>query len=287
MVSGAAVVDRAKAWVGTTERTGNNDVVFADHYGITGQSWCFAFTDYVFEELGAPLPGTFMYVPYGVTYARNSGQAVEIEDQPLPGDIVFFTWGDGWGRWTPGTGDHVGIVERSDGDTLYTIEGNVSPEGGGPQGVWPRRRSISGTVICYWRPTVLDGSLGVAELIQEEDMTPEQDALVKEIRNLVGGAFDQTVAANARLDDIRNYVGGAYEQAVAVNTRLDQLAPNVEAIGKAIRALPTDGPKPPTLPPIKVVDVEASLKQATPAQLFAAVSEYLAKPNQPAADADA
>lgn len=40
-----------------------------------------------------------------------------------PGDIVFFDWG---GTNTVGAIDHVGIVERVSGSTLYTIEGNIS-----------------------------------------------------------------------------------------------------------------------------------------------------------------
>ena len=37
---------------------------------------------------------------------------------PSPGEIIFFDWEH------DGTCDHVGIVERCDGTTVYTIEGN-------------------------------------------------------------------------------------------------------------------------------------------------------------------
>ena len=37
---------------------------------------------------------------------------------PSPGAIIFFDWEH------DGTCDHVGIVERCDGTTVYTIEGN-------------------------------------------------------------------------------------------------------------------------------------------------------------------
>lgn len=295
MVSRAAVLAKASEWVGMREQPdGSNNIEFSRDWGITGQSWCFAFVQSCFyyadpSPTGA-LPHQSMYCPYGIQWARDAGQAIEVGGSPAPGDIVFFSWDmNAWGRWTPGTGDHVGIVEDWDGgDTITTIEGNVGPRDGvsNPQGVWRRQRSISGTVVCFWRPTVLDdGTFGVAALPdkKEEDMTPEQVKMAEETRNLVGGAFDQAVAANARLDDIRNYVGGAYDQAVAANARLDALGPKVEALEAAVKA--TAGPKPPTLPPVKVVDVEASLKQATPAQLLAAVTEYFAKPDQPAADA--
>lgn len=38
---------------------------------------------------------------------------------PCPGDLVFFDWNE------DGQADHVGIVERIEKNTLYTIEGNV------------------------------------------------------------------------------------------------------------------------------------------------------------------
>lgn len=37
---------------------------------------------------------------------------------PKPGWIIFFDWGN------DGSIDHVGRVERSDGSTVHTIEGN-------------------------------------------------------------------------------------------------------------------------------------------------------------------
>ena len=41
---------------------------------------------------------------------------------PIPGDIIFFDWeGDG-------VANHVGIVEKVDGDFIYTIEGNTDDQ---------------------------------------------------------------------------------------------------------------------------------------------------------------
>ena len=40
--------------------------------------------------------------------------------EPAPGTLIFFDWnGDG-------TSDHVGIVEKIEGSTVYTVEGNSS-----------------------------------------------------------------------------------------------------------------------------------------------------------------
>lgn len=40
---------------------------------------------------------------------------------PRAGDIIFFDWADS----NDGKADHVGIVEKVENDTVYTIEGNT------------------------------------------------------------------------------------------------------------------------------------------------------------------
>jgi len=49
---------------------------------------------------------------------QQHGQWQDGSYTPKAGDIIFFDWeGDG-------TTDHVGIVEKVENDTVYTIEGN-------------------------------------------------------------------------------------------------------------------------------------------------------------------
>jgi hypothetical protein len=123
------------------------------------------------------LPLLSFYCPTGVQYARDTGQSIEVGGAPIPGDIVFFSWEmSEWPRWRAGTGDHVGIVESWDGgDWITTIEGNI----GNPQGVHRVSRSISGTVINFWRPNVfIDGGSAPAPLKEEEDLTPQQEELL-------------------------------------------------------------------------------------------------------------
>ena len=150
-----AVLSKAAGWIGMTERTGNNDIWFADDWGITGYSWCYAFVQSCFYYAGEQLPYVTLYVPSGVVWSRDNGQSIEVgAGDPAPGDIVHFTWGGGYGRWTPGTGDHVGLVEGWDGSTVYTIEGNTSPG----DGVWRKARSV-GNIINFWRPSTYGGSV--------------------------------------------------------------------------------------------------------------------------------
>jgi cell wall-associated NlpC family hydrolase len=68
----ASLLARAASQIGTYERTGNNDVLYADYYGITGYSWCYAFVQWCFEEDNARLPFTTMYVPAGVAWSRQN-----------------------------------------------------------------------------------------------------------------------------------------------------------------------------------------------------------------------
>lgn len=42
---------------------------------------------------------------------------------PNPGDLIFFDWGDE-GSGQDGSPDHVGIVKKMAGNTIYTVEGN-------------------------------------------------------------------------------------------------------------------------------------------------------------------
>ena len=49
--------------------------------------------------------------------------------EPRPGDIIFFDWDDqGSSGAQDGEADHVGIVERVENGTVYTIEGNSGDE---------------------------------------------------------------------------------------------------------------------------------------------------------------
>lgn len=54
----------------------------------------------------------------GKNWFQNQGKWQGTGSMPSPGAIVFFDWEH------DGTCDHVGIVERCDGITVYTIEGN-------------------------------------------------------------------------------------------------------------------------------------------------------------------
>lgn len=73
--------------------------------------WCDEFVEAMFVRAGIPLP-------------RRTGGPLDFADYPLasppyqPGDLVFVTLG-GRDRY-----DHVGILQRAEGDHLWVVDGN-------------------------------------------------------------------------------------------------------------------------------------------------------------------
>lgn len=123
----------AKKWIGTKERTGRNDVLFSDWYGLHGP-WCAMFVTYCYVKAGSkafapglhppsglhPGSGTYCYVPYIVYDASRNANGLSLVSQPRAGDIVCYDW-DG------GVADHTGLfVKWLDGDTFQAVEGNTS-----------------------------------------------------------------------------------------------------------------------------------------------------------------
>lgn len=91
-------------------------------YGFPSRvEWCAIFVSWVADQNGFIADGRFPKFAgcsVGESWFRSADAWQERGYQPSPGEIIFFDWhGDGFP-------DHVGIVESSDGSTVYTIEGN-------------------------------------------------------------------------------------------------------------------------------------------------------------------
>ncbi|MCL2663876.1 MAG: CHAP domain-containing protein [Oscillospiraceae bacterium] len=102
-------------------------------YGFNDRvPWCACFVSWVADQVGfieAGIIPKFASCAVGVSWFQARGQWQESGYTPAPGDLIFFDWqGDG-------IVDHVGIVERVEGNTVHTIEGNSSDS--------VRRRSYS------------------------------------------------------------------------------------------------------------------------------------------------
>lgn len=95
-------------------------------YGFSSRvEWCACFVSWCANEAGLIEQGLvpkFSYCPDGIKWFRENGRWLDRRSMPQAGYIVFFDWN------LDGTADHVGIVEKVEGNVIYTIEGNVNNE---------------------------------------------------------------------------------------------------------------------------------------------------------------
>ncbi len=91
-------------------------------YGFNGRvEWCACFTSWCADQCGYLESGIipkFSLCSDGVNWFKGNGQWQDKNYEPQAGDIIFFDWGN------DGSIDHVGIVEKCENGTVYTVEGN-------------------------------------------------------------------------------------------------------------------------------------------------------------------
>lgn len=91
-------------------------------YGFSGRvEWCACYVSWVANECGYIESGVipkFAGCVQGSNWFKERGQWQDRNYTPEPGSIIFFDWGN------DGETDHVGIVERVENGTVYTVEGN-------------------------------------------------------------------------------------------------------------------------------------------------------------------
>lgn len=98
-------------------------------YGFESRvEWCACFVSWCANECGyidREVIPKFAGCVWGVQWFKERDQWQDGSYEPRPGDIIFFDW-DNRGSSGPqdGLSDHVGIVERVENGTVYTIEGN-------------------------------------------------------------------------------------------------------------------------------------------------------------------
>ena len=91
-------------------------------YGFDSRvEWCACFVSWCADKSGLIQQGQvpkFADCRVGMNWFKKQNRWMKRGAAPKPGWIIFFDWGN------DGSIDHVGIVERSDGSTVHTIEGN-------------------------------------------------------------------------------------------------------------------------------------------------------------------
>ena len=91
-------------------------------YGFGGRvEWCACFASWCADQCGYLESGIipkFSLCSDGVNWFKGKGQWQDKNYEPQAGDLIFFDWR------SDGSIDHVGIVEKCENGTVYTVEGN-------------------------------------------------------------------------------------------------------------------------------------------------------------------
>ncbi len=104
------------------EQVGNGGDLYWSWYGFDHRvEWCACFVSWCANECGYLNSGIipkFASCQSGAEWFKNRGQWQDRSFEPSAGHLIFFDWeGDGHT-------EHVGIVERVENGTVYTVEGN-------------------------------------------------------------------------------------------------------------------------------------------------------------------
>lgn len=91
-------------------------------YGFDSRvEWCACFVSWCADQCGyidSGLIPKFAGCIDGANWFKSNNRWNDRNYEPKAGDIIFFEWED------DGTTDHVGIVEKCENGTVYTVEGN-------------------------------------------------------------------------------------------------------------------------------------------------------------------
>ena len=91
-------------------------------YGFDSRvEWCACFVSWCADQCGyidSGLIPKFAGCIDGANWFKSNNRWNDRNYEPKAGDIIFFDWED------DGTTDHVGIVEKCENGTVYTVEGN-------------------------------------------------------------------------------------------------------------------------------------------------------------------
>ena len=222
-ISPRDVLATARHELGTTEKPADsNRTKYGAAYGWNGVPWCGIFVWWVINECGINLRKHGITSPVSTNAfdaeAKAAGWKPVDRAHALPGDIVFYNFGDldGPGPDTATDNDHVGFVSKpAASGWLHAIEGNTAPGNTGSQanggGVFERHRPL--TVVRHvYRPPFEAWSLELAS------RTPTQK--------------EPAVAASLTASDIAD--------AVIERLAAAKVVPSTNRDGKAITATIVD-----------------------------------------------
>lgn len=170
------IVAFALSQVGYKE-SGNNINKYSAFFGAPGVDWCAYFVSFCARQTGIPeeIVPTSGYVPFEYDFfLKRKRWKPKGLYRPQAGDLVIY-----------GDCDHIGIVEKSTGSYLYTIEGNTSSGGNvsNGEGVYRRQRALTNSWIKgYCIPAYEEEEEDDMKYFQKLDEIPEYaKATIKEM----------------------------------------------------------------------------------------------------------
>lgn len=130
------IVKQAESWIGCKESNGTHKKIIdaynahkplARGYKVKYvDAWCATFVSAVAIKCDATsIIPTECGCNQMIELFKKNGSWVENENhKPEAGDIIFYDWQDKGNGDNKGSSDHVGIVQKVSGSTIYVIEGN-------------------------------------------------------------------------------------------------------------------------------------------------------------------
>lgn len=176
------IVDVAIGELEYTEQ-GSNQTKYGAWYGMNGAAWCHMFVSWCADQAGVStsiVPKTAS-CSNGITWFNNKGQfKYRGKYTPKRGDIIYFR-----------NGGHVGIVEKTSGSTVHTIEGNTSDK------VARRSYSLSDTRITgYGVPKYKNLNSSSSGSDSSRKTSNEELAYLKKILKKKKAAVDLSVSGD-------------------------------------------------------------------------------------------
>jgi hypothetical protein len=165
--SAAGALDLGKPMGTNTNNVKYNTAYYGFAENNPDKAWCVVFIWWVMRLAGVPATvfpkkaSVFRAADGGVrAWFKARNRFMSASSMPKVGDLVVFKR------------SHIGIVENVQGNTIFTVEGNASDR--------VRRRSYSRSnsdIDGYCHPAY--------DMVEEDDMTPEQATELKAILNRV------------------------------------------------------------------------------------------------------
>ena len=152
-----SIIEIARSQIGVKESpAGSNRQKYGAAYGMNGVPWCAEFVWWCGKRAGDPnvigRSASAAYIQEATVRIGGSwmmpkttkaDRRMSYARQAMPGDVVSFDFGA-----MDAVRDHVGVVERIDGDYIICIEGNTSARGSQSNGGEVCRQRRSYISVC-------------------------------------------------------------------------------------------------------------------------------------------